>query len=222
MNLVKEKAIQLRKKGYSYNKINFVLKIPKSTLSEWFKNEEFSKLIKINLTKISQANAKDNLKKLALANKTKWEKIHLSYRNKAKEEFLSLVKNRLFITGLVIYWGEGDKRLDNGILRIANTDCLMLKVFIKFLEDIINIPKEKIKLWLLLYPDLNESKCKEYWSKELNISKDQFIKSQYIIGKEKNRRVSYGVCYVQIYSREIKEKVLEWINLYAQLINARV
>lgn len=222
VNILKEKAITLRKKGYSYNEINRNLKISKSTLSGWFKNENFSRVIKANLIKLSQKNALNHLKKMALTNKIKWEEIHSNYRKKAKEEFSNLVLDPLFTTGLVIYWGEGDKRLKNGILRIANTDYLMLSVFIRFLNNIFNIPKEKIRLWLLLYPDLKENECKEYWSNALMIPQNQFIKSQFIIGKEKKKRINHGVCYVQIYSRELKEKILVWINLYGNFINLRV
>ncbi|MBM3205671.1 hypothetical protein FJZ41_02380 [Candidatus Shapirobacteria bacterium] len=151
---------------------------------------------------------------MALAHKEKWHKIHLDYRNQADQEFPKLISQTFFGPGLMIYWGEGDKRLKNGIIRVANTDHRLLKVFIAFLIDSCKIRLEKIRLWLLLYPDLNEKRCKQYWSKMLNIPQKQFVKSQYIFGREKKKKVDYGVCSVQVYSRELKEKIIEWINLY--------
>ena len=44
---------------------------------------------------------------------------------------------------------------------------------------------------------------------------DHFVKPYFIKGREKKKRVNYGICSVQVYSRELKEKILEWIDLYS-------
>lgn len=105
--------------------------------------------------------------------------------------------------------------MKNGIVRISNIDHRLLKIFAAFLRNCCRVDPKKIRLWLLLYPDLNEEKCKKYWSKVLDLPQEQFVKSQYILGREKRRKVSYGVCSMQVYSRELKEKIIEWINLYS-------
>lgn len=218
---LKDKAFELRKKYKSYNEISQLLGIPKSTLSGWFKKIKLSSDIKKILIKRSRLRAIYQLRKMSLANKEKWTKIHLSYRRKAQEQFSKLLPSQLFCAGLMIYWGEGDKRLKNGVVRIANIDYRMLKLFTAFLIKICNVRKEKIKFWLLLYPDLEEKKCIKYWSKKLNISQAKSLKSQYIKGKSKSRKIDYGVCYIQICSRELKEKILEWITLFNNyLLNA--
>lgn len=218
MSILKVKAFKLRSKKKSYNEINRLLGIPKSTLSCWFKADNTSTTIKKILIKRAQRKSIKRLRLMSEANKEKWQKIHLSYRLKALHEYPSLIKDSFFIPGLISYWGEGDKKLENGIIRISNTDYRLLKIFIIFLLNSCRVMPEKIRLWLLLYPDLNEEKCKNYWSKILNIPKTQFIKSQFIIGREKKRTINYGVCYVQVYSRELKEKIIEWINLYGQCL----
>lgn len=216
MHKLKRKAFELRRQNKSYNTINRELGISKSTLSSWFKKDKYSSEVKKTLIKRSQEKAVERLRLMAVGHKEKWRKIHLSHRLLANQEFPELINNPFFIPGLFIYWGEGDKRLKNGIVRIANVDYRLLKVFIAFLRNSCKIELEKIRLWLLLYPDLNEIECKEYWSKSLNVPKKQFVKSQYIIGREKKRKTNYGVCSVQVYSRELKEKIIEWINLSSQ------
>ena len=216
MNKLKNEASELRKQEKSYNEINKLLGVPKSTLSNWFKTDKNSLIVKNKLIKKAQIKSTDKLKLMAAANKKKWQEIHLSYRKQAIFDFPSLIKEQYFLPGLLIYWGEGDKKLENGIVRIANIDYRMIKIFILFIIHSCNIKAEKIRLWLLLYPDLNEGECKNYWSKSLGIPQNQFIKSQYISGREKKKKINYGVCSVQVYSREIKEKIIEWINVYSQ------
>ncbi len=215
-NKLKEKAILLRNQKRSYNEIKRELGIPKSTLSSWFKTDTQSIKVKNELIKKAQINVTEKLRKMALANKKKWELIHLNYRRQARKEFPSLADNPFFGPGLVIYWGEGDKRLSNSIVRISNTDHRILKIFASFLKFSCKVSPDKIRVWLLLYPDLVESKCKEYWSKELKIPAEQFTKAHFITGKEKQRKIRYGVCSIQVYSRELKEKIIEWIDLYSK------
>ncbi len=187
INTRKIKAYELRKQNYSYNAINQQLGIPKSTLSSWFKTDTESIHIKSLLIKNAQRNAINKLHRLALINKKKWKKIHFEQRETAKREFPSLVTNQLFGLGLMLYWGEGDKKVENGIVRISNIDFRLLRIFIAFLKKLCRIPIEKIRIWLLLYPDLNEEVCKAYWSKKLNIPLNQFTKAQCILRKGKKK-----------------------------------
>lgn len=217
MNNLKEKALNLRKLNKSYSEIHRELGIAKSTLSNWFKSESFSTHIKNQLIKKTRANRIKNLKLMAIANKEKWRKIHENYREKARIDFPKILKEKYFIPGIFIYWGEGDKKLTNSTVRMSNTDERMLKIYIKFLVEVCKISPEKIRVWLLLYPDLNDVDCKYYWSKTLSIPISQFCKSQYILGREKRRKVNNGVCSIEVYSRELKEKILEWIDLYSKM-----
>jgi len=145
----RDRAYELRKQNKSYNEINILLGIPKSTLSSWFKDSNWSLEIKRRLIKKSQKKAIKQLRLMALANREKWKKIHLSYRIRAREQFPQLFINPIFGAGLAIYWGEGDKKLKNCIVRISNIDYRMLKVFIIFLVTACNVKLEKIKFWML-------------------------------------------------------------------------
>jgi len=61
-------AIKLRKQGKSYNKISGELKIPKSTLSDWFSDIKWSEDIKKELTRKANYIAR---KRLRLINKAR-------------------------------------------------------------------------------------------------------------------------------------------------------
>lgn len=211
----KELAHALRKKGKSYNEISSKLAIAKSTLSYWFQKDAQSSELKELLTRKAQIQAKKKLRLMAKAHKEKWEAVYKDYQKDARTQYATFKSQKLFIFGLGIYWGEGDRRKQNSIVRVGNVDDQMLRSFVLFLINYCGIDSGKIRVWLLLYPDNNEQSCKRYWSSRLAIPQKQFIKSQHAVGRHKTKRLPHGVCYVQAYSREVKVKILEWIRLCA-------
>lgn len=214
MNRSKDKAFELRKEGKSYRDIQRVLGTPKSTLSSWFKENRISSQIKVALTRRAQKRAAKLLRLMAAANKERWQQKHLAYRREAQEQFHELLTDPLFPAGICIYWGEGDKRLKNSIVRVSNTDARLLKIFTIFLQRSCGVTRDRLRAWLLLYPDLSEKGCKRHWSTILNIPQPQFIKSHFIVGRAKTK-TKLGICTVQVYSRELKEKIITWIDLYS-------
>ena len=214
----KQLAIQLRHQHKSYNEISKTLNIPKSTLSCWFSKLEWSK----NFTTIlfHQNNSSEKHRKqiqyLAKINRERWLRVHLGYQQQAKADFNNLKNNKLFLAGLMLYWGEGDSKIENSIVRLANTDPQMIRIFVLFLERICKIPKSDIKLAMVLYRDLDETSCKDFWSKMSIIPLNQFIKTQFIIGKHPTRRLDHGICTVYVTKRELKEKIFTWLHLYQQ------
>ncbi len=212
----KHLAIKLRKKGLSYNKISKELNVPKSTLSDWLSNKKWSKVIKQKLTRRANYIAKKRLLSFIKERNKKWEILREGFRQEAQKEFPLLIKDPLFVAGINIYWGEGDSKLSNGILRISNISPGMIGVFNSFLIKILKVPEEKIRVGLILYPDLSESKCKTFWKNIVKIPEKQFYKTQFIYGKHPTKRIEFGICMLVVSSRYYKEKVKKWIELFSQ------
>lgn len=209
----KHLAIKLRKQGVSYNKIQKELGIPKSTMCYWFKNKLWSQKIKKELTRRANYIAQKRLLLFVKKRQKEWEKWRESFRIEARKEFPDFIKNPLFVSGINLYWGEGDSKLKNGIVRLVNTDSRMLSLFVKFLIKFCKTPHDKIFIYLTLYPDLNEKKCKNFWSKATGIPLNQFRKAQFIKGRHPTKRVENGMCCVVIHSRGLKEKIFTWIDI---------
>lgn len=206
-------AIKLRKKGASYNKICKELGIPKSTMHYWFRNLRWSQIIKKKLTKKAQRLATKRMRAMALANKKRWKAWRQQHRENAKKEFPVLKSNRLFVAGLMLYWGEGDSKLKNE-LRLANSDPRMIRLFNKFLQEVCKIPNKEIHLYLILYPDLSDEKCKKFWSEKTKIPLKNFGKSSFIYGRHPTKKLENGICIIRIdRSRGLKEKIITWIDL---------
>lgn len=206
-------AKELREKGLSYNKISKDLAIPKSTICYWFKNQDWSKDITKELNEKSLRITRKRLRLINKRHKEKWEKWREKYRQEAREEYKKLKDSPLFISGIMLYWGEGDSKLENSLVRIANSDPEMIRMFCSFLKKIARIPDNKIRLSLVLYPDLDDIECKRFWMKRSKIKDVIFHKTQYIKGKHPTKRLSYGICTVLVCSRALKEKIFIWLKM---------
>jgi hypothetical protein len=218
MNKNKEKAFELRRLGKSYKAIQKELYIPLSTLSDWFRNEEWSKKIRDQLGKEQSLSFPEKLRAIVKANKERWAKIHQDYRTAGEQEFELLKNNPLFLAGIMLYWGEGNKGQKGSQLKLANTDPMMIRLFYRLLKDIIKVPKDKIHIWLLLYPDLVDEMQKRFWSRATSVPLSQFKRSIYIKGRHPTKRLSYGVCNIYVSSREFKEKMMVWLDLCQKML----
>jgi len=208
----KAEAIRLRKLGKSYRAIKKELRIPMSTLSNWLSPHGWSKKIADSL---SERAKKDSAVRIRDLNKIRGENLKKLYEEAEKEaviEFQNLKYHPLFIAGLVLYWGEGDKVSKNSV-RISNTDPAAVRLYINFLFHVCGVRREKVRAGLLLYPDLDDGVCKKFWAKSSGLGEGAFNKSTVIIGRHKTKRVRNGVCVVGFGSCYFKHKILLWIKL---------
>jgi hypothetical protein len=92
-----------------------------------------------------------------------------------------------------LYWAEGGK----GDFNFTNTDADMIKIFVEILQDIFKVDLSRLRINLRLYEDLDEEKCKKYWSGIIGISKDKILNINRIPGKKKGK-LKWGMCRVRI------------------------
>jgi hypothetical protein len=213
MNSLRNKATKLRRSGRSYRYISDHLGVAKSTLYYWFKGEDWSEKIKNKLSVSARLSARERMIGLVKKVHLERDKIYKQKRREADASFKKHSKEVLFNTGLVAYWGEGDNKLVNGKIRITNSNPLLLKLFHKFIKQYLPEISHQVKMYLVLYPDLDDVYCRNVWSKTVNIPLDKFFKSQYIIGRSANKKLALGVGTLIISSRAYKEVVLRWLEL---------
>lgn len=216
----KEQATQLRRLGKSYGEIEKELRVPRSTLSAWFSGSEWSQKIKNDLNIVAR---KRHTIRIEALNKVRGEHLKRLYeqaRREALEDFQILQYHPTFVAGVMLYWGEGDKASPHRV-SLTNTDPAMIKVFMIFLKEVCGVDERKIRAWLLLYPDIQETECKEYWVKEIGLQNITFNKSIIIEGRHKTKRLGHGVCTVLVTSRYFKEKMLLWVSLFPDMLASR-
>ncbi len=207
-----QKILTLRFQNKGYREIAKTLGVSKSTVSYWLADNQKSQAIRTNL---SEKSSEENGKKLGLFSSEKWKAYRKQAAQEATEQFPTLSPDPLFIAGIMLYWGEGDSNPKNP-LRISNTNPNMIALFVKFLTEKMAIATNKIKIGLVLYPDLSDSECKSFWSKTTALPMENFMKTQFIVGKHPTKRIAHGVAMVVVHSRHHKTKILRWIEIFSQ------
>lgn len=215
---LKSKAIKLRQKGTSLREVEKILKIPKSTLSGWFKN--------IKLTQKQQEKLKSNvLRVLAKARReaVKWHNKQKELRlifaeNQAKEVLSKLNIEDVSIMELalsMLYLGEGAKQ---GRTLLGNSDPMILKFFINALKKIYKLDVNKFKCELHLRADQDPDKMKKFWSKELNMSLISFTSvsiDQRTAGKP-TYSTYHGVCVLQCGNIAVQRRLIYLSKLFCE------
>jgi transcriptional regulator with XRE-family HTH domain len=208
----KEQALQLRRRGFTYREIARYTNVSVSTISAWVRSESWSQKI----TEDNQRRAAhENSKRISLLNKARgnqYRKLYAEAERSAITEYKHYKNDPLFIAGLMLYIGEGDNS-DNHLIRIANARTEVHRIFIAFAVAYLGVPREKVRFWVLLYPDLDPLKCSRAWSKALRIPLPQFHKYQVIEGRSKKRTLHLGVGNTIIGGTVLKKRLLKWIQI---------
>ena len=207
-----EQAVQLRKRGFTLEEIAKYCDISKSTASKWLQNKAFS--AQVTKQNVKRAGA-ENAKRLQLINKARSTERAAKYKeaeHAAEVEYKHYKDSPLFVAGLMLYVGEGDNK-HRRLIRLANARMDVHKIFIQFVVEYLGVPKERIRFWILLYPDLSEEKCMKKWRRATGIPYSQFYKNQVIQGKSNKRTLHHGVGNTIIGSTVLKYKLNRWIEL---------
>jgi len=216
-SLFRQKAIELRKLGKTYSEIRKELLIPKSTLSDWLSNYPLTKEQFEKINKTIQKNKELAIEKYRNTMRLKREiRLQKTYKTQ-KEKFLPFKKREIEIAGLFLYWGEGNKYM-KGPLSLCNTDPKVIKFFLYWIVNTLKVSREKVKVLLHLYSDMNMEEEKQFWSSQLKLPIEQFTKP-YIKQTKKididQKGFGHGTCTLVVSDIRLKEKVMMSIEAIA-------
>jgi transposase len=215
----KQKAIKLRFQGISIRDIEKLLGIPRSTLSGWLRD--------VVLTPSQRTSLEENRKNALGVAREKAAQWHKDGRQKrigvAKNE-AQAVLNKINTKNIevlelalaVLYFGEGTKKEKGLVLGNANPE--LLKFFIACLEQVYHIDRNRIRCELHLRADQSSSDAISYWSRNLNIPKEQF-RGVYVDKRtagQKTYTTYKGVCVVSYYDVALQRKLMYLYELYCR------
>ncbi len=203
-------ATQLRKAGKSYSQIKEVLDVSKSTLSLWLKDHPLSN---------------DQIYELQDGNQQRVERFRQTMKQKrqnrteeavatAQRTLLPLTVKERYLSGLFLYWGEGLKA-GHSTVSLSNTDPQMMRFFRQWALESLSIPPNRLKVRLHLYTDMDTELETTFWSQELGIPKNQFLKPH--IKTSSQEKITYksflhGTCEVSFHHAQIKEEIMAAIK----------
>ena len=168
--------------------------------------KEISQISGLTLKQIYSSLKRQKIprKSLSEQNKILFERKQPSFDFK---ETLSIKDRELMIGAIMLYYGEGAK---TGVtVDLANSDILVIKLFLKFLRKVCRIKEEKLRFYLYCFEDQNVSDLINYWSFQLNAGIAQFTKP-YVrpTVNRGSRSMPHGVMHIRYGDKKLLEKIL--------------
>ena len=178
------RAINLRREGLSYSEILQKIPVAKSTLSLWLRSVRLSRKQTQRLTEkklLAIQRGGQSRKKWRLATtKSIKKQAYLEIKKKIKR----IDARDLWLMGIMLYWAEGakDKEYKPGQSVIfSNSDPIMVKVFLKWLDICLQIPVEDMQFSIYIHESHkhNIEKVKTFWSDATGFPIGRFDKIYY-------------------------------------------
>lgn len=221
---LRQQAVDFRlKEQLSYTEIRKRLGVPKSTLSYWLSEFPLSeeKILSLRRQGWQKGEASRERFRITMCQKAarKAEAVYLIYA----ERFKKIYSDVYFVAGLMLYLGEGDKKNPNRVA-LSNTDPRIIRFFIKWLGEFLEVSQDLLRIQLHLYDNMNIEKEEHFWREQLGISRGQFYKTQ--IRRFRDGNFSYkgpdrhGTCSLFLSShdkkREISMAIKAFLDRYEQ------
>ena len=204
--IIIQKIMELRKKGYSLPEIQKEVRVGYGTVYRYIQG-----------VNISPEHRKSWFgKRGGSIKRMKARELH-AYK-KASITISSLSKKEKMIFLSALYWGEGSKSDFN----LMNSDPLLIRVFIRGLQEVFHISQDRLRVSISLYEDLDKEKSLMFWSQITGVPKTKFVNVDVIKGKKKGK-LPYGMCRVRIlkgadmlkYIRALKSKISSFFCPYS-------
>jgi hypothetical protein len=201
VNVLKEKAVSLRKSGLTYTEICQKLgyQVPKGTMSYWCKNIELApelkeKLRRENLKHLDRVRAKalgsNRLKRAEYLEGLRRDNLHLVEK---------IDRDTAKVALAMLYLGEGSKWKSHSGLQLGNSDPKLIRLYINLLDMCYDISRSKLRARISYRADQDIEELQRYWSSETGLESSQFYNTtpdKRTIGKETKRQGYKGVCVI--------------------------
>lgn len=218
----KQQAINLREQGFTYSEIisSLQVRIPKSTLSTWFKNITLSEKAKKRLNTIINEKIKTAHQAALYTNK-----INRKRYLKEVEERVTHLKNFkkdidiAKIVLAVLYLGEGAKGKRRAFM-LGNSDPKIIRLFLRLMRKCYTIDESKFRCTLQCRADQDIPYLEKYWTAITNIPPSQFYKARIdprTIGKKSKKPEYKGVCRIDYFSADIYNEIEKIIEIVCDM-----
>ncbi len=146
------------------------------------------------------------------ANKHKFNKKLPSFKKRA---IVSQSQKDIERVGVTLYWAEGYKTAKSTGVDFANSDPVMISVFLNFLRTTYELDEKKFRILLYCYSDQNIDQLIQFWSKLTRISKKQFTKP--FVRKDfrkDGRKMQYGLVHIRYHDKKLLWDIMSLVEQY--------
>lgn len=186
----------------------------KGTLSYWFRDLKLSTAAKKRLRKnVERAYQRGLLTFNERRTKTIRNE-NKSILHQSSKAIPRLGQKELLLIGASLYWAEGINREARKGYRLAsftNSDPTMVKVFMRYLREVLKVSDDRIKPGVIIYPNLEAEKAKGFWARTTGLAKDSFWVTVAISKASKLRKASnylpYGTVHLRINNRQFYYRI---------------
>ncbi len=213
---LRDKAVYLRKKGYSLTDIMKMLGKQKTTVYYWIKDVEIEK--KNVFLKTKKMKNKNSCIAAGKATRRKFRKIHKEYKARAEEFWKQNRDNPRFTEFVMAYICEGYKKTKHEV-SICNSDPVLMYFFYQWFKKL-NINNKGMVFKIQIHVDQNESQLKDYWNKYFGSDLNITCLRKSNTGKMARRKWAslHGVLSMTIHDAYCKTMVDTFITLYKRAL----
>ena len=224
----REQAIELRiNQKLGYKVIAEQVKVSKGTLSRWLEDLPLSEERILELRRAGWSKGEAKRERFRQTMRAKRDKREQEIYLAQKKKFSKISDSALFIAGLMLYAAEGDKKAKADIA-FTNTDPILVLFFVRWIVRFLGFPKERLRIQLHLYENMNVGAEERFWIRQLGISKKQLWKSQVRALRPKSfsyRDTSrHGTCKLYVGSvpkkAEVKLSIRAFFDTYSKHLRA--
>lgn len=177
-SIERQKAIELRTKyQLGYGEIAKRLRVSKSTLSRWLQDLPLSEVRVLELRREAWGRGEAKREQFRKTMRALRDAKDRELYDQLKERFSHFEEQSLYVAGLMLYAAEGDKKT-RAEIAFTNTDPAMILFFISWLDRFLRIPKDKLRIQLHLYEDMDVKREERFWKQYLGMKQSQLCKSQ--------------------------------------------
>ena len=216
----KKKARELRRDGKSLNYISDVLKVSKSSASIWVRDILLTKEQEEELLGRSRHALIEN--NVVISQKARMKRLECQEDGRKKAQKF----DSLHLSGCMLYWAEGWKRNNKNVVNFVNSDPYMIKVFMRFLLESLDVERSRITLGIRCYDNngLSIENIENYWLEVTGLNRESLRKTSvnaYPISSKKKRKniLPYGVCSLNLNDTRIIQSIYGSIQEYGRFEN---
>ncbi len=214
----KERAVALRKDGFTYGEILKRVSVSKSTLSLWLHDVGLARKQKQQMTERKRAAQLRG----GAARKSERQIREKNIRSMSKAEIGKLSRRDLWLIGTALYWAEGTKQKQHNVsqgLALINDDCRLLRIFILWTR-LIGIPRSRLVFEMYIHDNSRNRRVEvvKYWTKKLGVPKSTpinvYFKRHHTTGYRRKLSVDYfGSLRIKVRaSTDLNRKITGWVE----------